>query len=1112
MIQSWYRAKYSRRMGRHIKQMLYLKRANRAATLFQKIVRSFLDKRRVNRLRFRKVWMIVTRATIKIQSLIRKFLGKITVQRKRISLEKIRVEKATKEQQENDHQRQIKEAEENQLLLDSADLFIQARKGNTVNVEDIYLGLVGGEEHTSAETDDLSQDTIFTISARIGNMDLLRKCLVSWSFDLNHRNQEGMTAVMLAAKHHHILALQYLLSFHPNHPNYLENDVAVDKSLQLELSSDDIGFLFIQATVFACASNPIDLSMMQHLLLLNLDINSASALVQGNTAVHTACELGNNEMFKYLHLKQKAKIVEIKNELNQLPLHCSVTSSVTIVKWILGLDPNYQSYMSPETRMENLTSLDIDGKDCLLLSVLAGKTDIVHLIEQLLASQGADPTSASEAGIGTSSKGGGFKKASGSSSVEEVAWSNADIIKAGDLIEKNNIYCLHKLISGYGFDVNWAEENSNRSLPMIACAVGDVDTIELLLSKSADFSLVDSNQETAFHYAVRPHPKYPLTTSSSISMYKKKESILPLLLSHQFKSKCKISASLLTKQTLDTMENCFHIAARHGLELNIDLLIDPAVTHTCMMAANNEGMTPFMIACFYYQEKILHNYLRMGSNIRHEDNQGNSCFWYIFHPHPVAVLANRRVYGSEYTLQVATSISRKERDEEMNRIQNEIQLITLFLRNGCHLYTKLKTVEDHQNNVTPERLKETLAPRPSTHSSDGNANYEKFYDQLEPGDIILYEYSYTLLKTILPNLISPLDAWRLLLASIRVDDGNSKTLIYLLRCGIFDVICNDHLISSVHANLSVEALNHAYSSDESLANPAIVSTVQNNNHNSISIDTSSNVLQHSFSAPTPSAAATNRNKSHRQQSLDKHIHRTGSNTGATTQNLMNNASTANLTQVTISIDHIRKLHDLYYNSMTLIAWIVRFQQVKVFTYFLKKFSVYYNYMSPVDRYQLYPLLHFIAIHGNAEIMDALLSTIHTINASVDSVTSGNSSANVANIDSDLMQLSTAERDSHMIKRIFIRYESYNRKHETPFMLASKHQNFSIIKKFYQLKVNLRNALHGRWNGWVYAFVKRLEQREKLTQTGRYGRDDELYFNPQQIKEIKDFPEWAFWYE
>ena len=85
MIQSWYRAKYSRRMSKHIKQALYFRRANRAAMFFQKIVRSFLAKRRVQRIRLRKYFAIISCATIKIQSLIRRFLGKITVQKKRIS-------------------------------------------------------------------------------------------------------------------------------------------------------------------------------------------------------------------------------------------------------------------------------------------------------------------------------------------------------------------------------------------------------------------------------------------------------------------------------------------------------------------------------------------------------------------------------------------------------------------------------------------------------------------------------------------------------------------------------------------------------------------------------------------------------------------------------------------------------------------------------------------------------------------------------------------------------------------------------------------------------------------------------------------------------------------
>jgi ankyrin repeat protein len=833
MIQCWYRAKYSRRMARHIKQALYFRRANRAALLMQGIVRRFLSIRRVNRIRMRKFFITITRPVIRIQCLIRCFLARIAVQRKRSSVRMIREEKLSKQKSQEELLAKEKESKENQALLESANIFLQAKRGNTVDVEDIFMGLVGGEEHTAEETDE-NDDNLFTIAASLGNNDLLRKCLM-WGFDINHRNKDGMTAIMLAAKNQQFQAFSYLLSFHPqskNQPQQIDSSLARSssqdgnttalvgggggageeklKNIHLELNDDDIGFLFVQAAYYvnhpvssATSPSSSDLTMLQCLVSLGFDINSVSSNHGNTSAIHVACEIGNPDAFKYL-FKQKAK-VDVKDEVQQLPLHKAVTSNILLVKWILGLDPNFQTYMSPENRIANLTSLDADGKDCLLLAILKGKIEIVVLLEAILSNNGqysegnegktninAEGSSnnlahAKSASVSSSAGGGGSaSNVHPSASVaasnnklptnipsamnnEEIGWSVTDIQAVIELVENNNLFCFHKVIS-YGFDINWLQDMTNRSLPMIACWIGDFDILELLLNLSADFGTLDENDESVFHYAIKPHPKHLISSSSSShsvnqTLYKKKDGIIPFLLSHPFKSKCNITPNLLLQCSKKNKENCFHYAAKDGLELNIDLLIDTNLLQQAMHAKNEEGQTPFQVACCYYQEKIIQNYLKLGANIHHEDSQGNNCFWYLFHPNKERVLCQRRVFTSEYNLQTSTSISRKERDEENNRIQSECNLVGLFLKNGCRLYTKLKSSDDHLNMVTPEKLKETLfppkPPQANLSSSSENANYDKDYERLEPGDILLYEYSYTFLKMIIPNLVSPLDAWRL---------------------------------------------------------------------------------------------------------------------------------------------------------------------------------------------------------------------------------------------------------------------------------------------------------------------------------------------------------------
>jgi ankyrin repeat protein len=489
IIQFWYRAKYSRRIAAQIRTIMMVRRMNSNAIIIQSIVRRFVALRRVNRIRLRRLHVLIFGYVTRMQCLVRRFLGRRRVQRQRFALQNFLADLESRRSAVDEAARLAEEAQEIQELLESADLFLQASRLNIETVEDIYKGLVGGDPHSPQEVNG-DGDTLLTIAARLGSLDLVRKTLM-WDFDINHRNAQGLSAVMLAARHNHLPLLQYLFTF---------LDVpgsTVDPDKLLVLTIEDMGFLLAAAAAHASGS---DISMLQTMLAHSMFISeiNAKALHTGMTAMHAACEVGNIDAFKFLW-KHKARMDDV-DSTGQTPLHKAVTSSVTLTQWVLGLDPNFQTYMSDSVRRSSILAVDQDGKDCVLLATLAGQNDVLDVLEKVLDSALTNNTASAAAGAGS----GSLRKSISTLGVNpisvaavdttaagvaatpsatapvtasnlDIGWTAQDVTKALALVQAGNLYCVRKLVDAFHFDPNWPEEETAMTMALQACKTGDVD-------------------------------------------------------------------------------------------------------------------------------------------------------------------------------------------------------------------------------------------------------------------------------------------------------------------------------------------------------------------------------------------------------------------------------------------------------------------------------------------------------------------------------------------------------------------------------------------------------------------------------------------------------------
>lgn len=718
LIQDWYRARFARKMAANIKAMLLFRKSKNGAIAMQGIVRRFLARRRVNRIRLRRLYVVLSRCTTMIQCLIRRFIAKVKLPRKRLLVNAARKEKLMLSEQQRTRETREREASEQKSLLDSVDLFLQARQGNVVEVEDIYTGLVSADEHDPDEVDPKTGENLLSIAAQLGNLELVRKCL-KWNFDMNFRNAStGLTVFMVAAKYNQLAVMKYLLT-----PPFTASEGVDVTPLDTPLSEEDLGFLLVTSAANASLDDTMQmLKLVLSLEGVSVDLRNA---VTGMTALHAACEVGHVEAFKLL-LKEKADM-EIEDDLSQTVLHKASASSYKITELILGLDPSFPTYLSDQSRYEMVTKVDGDGKDSILHAALNGQAETLELLVGI-AKKGVESSRGSAKGGGASSKQQSFKCGV---DVIDINWSSADISKALLLVERGNLLCLEKL-SAIGFDFSWADEDTGRTMAMVACQSGDLDSIDLVMSHGADFSAADKSGRTAVHYA---------------ALCTKQEGIIPHLLTHEHASKCKISDKCLIA-TDNEGENVYHLSVRANYLLNIDLLAQSVMSEALEMK-NRTGMTPLLLACSLYRLELVKGLLLIGADALQVDSTRRGCLWHLYHPQGEAVPAGHRSVCSEFKRQNNPNMTRREVDSDALRVGSEISVVQVLLKAGCSLYGDYR--------VTPEEIIRALTP-----TMIDQVPTDTSYHLYQPGDIAVHELSFTLFKSIFTGgLVTKPDAWRL---------------------------------------------------------------------------------------------------------------------------------------------------------------------------------------------------------------------------------------------------------------------------------------------------------------------------------------------------------------
>lgn len=579
IIQTAFRGRNTRQSFALYKAILQRIKLFKASRSIQCLIRKKIAKQRVKRLKMRRLYLRIFKASVQIQTLIRRFLGKVAMKRQRIIFEEKRETKRIREEEIEKESL----AQQTKALSDSMDVYLQAQLGIVSQVDSlVHHELEAGNQAYCQEIDH-EGNTVLSIAAKYGHLDLVRKCLL-WGYDLNHVNQMGESVIAIAAEKHHSEIVLYLMSYIP--PS--KQSPLSTPSGKLDLSDEDAGVVI---TALAKAS---DLKFMRAFLEKYSNKVNVAHPINECLAIHVACELGNLDM-AHLLLRYGSQ-VDLVDDLGQLPIHkaCS-SSSLEVVKLLLGFsDVDYSTIRCTSNfhRNELLMKADSDGKDTLLLAVLNGRTEVMKYILTII-----DPTKRKQ-------------------NLGDISWSAGDLLLANNLAEQGNVECL-KILQDSGYDLSWAPETTGVNVLMAACGAGKTRMIDYLLEKGCDLSILDNEGRNSFHHAARCQ----------------EEAIIPYLLScgNKVPSSCNLSANLLLVQDKSGMTPV-HLIAQYGTSLSFELLAQEQL-ETAMNITDQSGKTPLVVACNFNQTNAIKRLLSLGSQIQSQvDLKGKNALWYYFFP------------------------------------------------------------------------------------------------------------------------------------------------------------------------------------------------------------------------------------------------------------------------------------------------------------------------------------------------------------------------------------------------------------------------------------------------------------------------------------------------
>uniref|UniRef100_A0A1X7UJY4 Death domain-containing protein n=1 Tax=Amphimedon queenslandica TaxID=400682 RepID=A0A1X7UJY4_AMPQE len=511
----------------------------------------------------------------------------------------------------NDHP--VLQEDENKSFTFELARLVAVTAGNNEAVEFLLQLETVNIDHTNEEG-----KTALMLACERGDQDIVHD-LLSAGANVNIQDNEGWTALMIASKHNHVSIIHMLLQANANPHlklpkgsnavmiasfcgNYEVVELLISKGVDYKYQQDD----GVNAIMMACQNGHTQI--VELLLKVRVDPNVQEK--GGWNALMLACQNGHTQIVELLLKEQVDPNVQKQNGGNAFMLACQ-NGHVQIVELLLKeqVDPNVQKH---------------DGVNAFMLACQNGHTQVV----ELLLMEKVDPNVQKQDG------GNGFMLAcqNGHTQVVELLLKERvdpnvrinDGANALMLACKNGHTQTVELLLKEQIDPNVQSKNGWNAL-MLACLNGHIDIVELLLKEHVDPNVQMNDGQNALMLAC-------LNGHTQIVELLLKEQVDPNVQNkngwNAFMLACKIGhtqvVELLLKEQVDPNVqnkngwNAFMLACLNGHIEIVELLLKEHVNPNVQM---NDGRNALMLACLNGHTQIVELLLKeeVDPNVQSKD-------------------------------------------------------------------------------------------------------------------------------------------------------------------------------------------------------------------------------------------------------------------------------------------------------------------------------------------------------------------------------------------------------------------------------------------------------------------------------------------------------------
>jgi ankyrin repeat protein len=633
-VQRWYRGVLAAKVLRKAKVRVRESVRVDAALVIQNFWRGIQARREVYLRRHKEEAEMLEAATLFIQRSFRGHIGRRLVNEKRaqFAYERRLIASIQIQRVARGHLGRVEF--EDEVDRQDTDIWRKIKDGNITAVEDLYKGF-GTDVIYNSDSTDPDGNTILCAAARWGHKRIVRRAL-KWHCEMNHYNDDGLTAVELAVLHGHESVAEYLI----------EKDCELTffgRTLLHETAQRKMHNVATAILQRGCPVNVIDAEKITPLheaagsgawnlarLLIDRGASiDATTEKLRQTPLHIAAEKGHLRMISLL-MEAGARI-DLKDAEGRTPWRTSLAFNQKACAALLRKAHRGQVDMETTELEADNHSLSEDDKDEVLS--LARRGDLAGVTEKL---EGGCPVNIQGSGgesLLMASASGGNTKLIELLIRKGVSLKTLDFQNRNCLFFATDNYDVGIMLAGRGADL--LHKDSTGTTALHACARDGTVFTDIIKSLRLNVNVKDGNGRLPIHSAsVGGHGdaiRALIGLGADVNA-QDTDGATPMHLAAEAEDGMKSINALCEsgKAKLNCEDNegrtPLHRAANSGFVANIISLCEVTGGHLVLAQKDQDGNTPLHLAAINGSLQAVRAMVTKGSNVEELNNNGLDVF------------------------------------------------------------------------------------------------------------------------------------------------------------------------------------------------------------------------------------------------------------------------------------------------------------------------------------------------------------------------------------------------------------------------------------------------------------------------------------------------------